>query len=135
MRRDKGLRRDSRPGMNLGRPVEPAPSNDGMTGRKPYKYMHYFVYILLLSNKRLYTGFTGNLNERLIQHQNDEVKSTAHRRALKLIHYEVYLKESDARRRGKFLKTTEGKRLLKMQIRDLLNEIQGLHPRKDAGVV
>ncbi len=106
-----------------------------MMGRKPYKYMHYFVYILLLSNKQLYTGFTANLKERLLQHQNEKVKSTIHRRPLKLIHYEVYLKESDARRREKFLKTTEGKRLLKMQIRDLLNEIQTDHQGKDAGVV
>ncbi|RJO59393.1 GIY-YIG nuclease family protein [Candidatus Parcubacteria bacterium] len=97
--------------------------------------MHYFVYILLLSNKQLYTGFTANLKERLLQHQNEKVKSTIHRRPLKLIHYEVYLKESDARRREKFLKTTEGKRLLKMQIRDLLNEIQTDHQGKDAGVV
>jgi hypothetical protein len=33
---------------------------------------------------------------------------------------EAYLLESDARRRERFLKSTEGKRLLRQQIRDVL---------------
>lgn len=86
--------------------------------------MKNYVYILLTSNKQLYTGFTKNLNQRIKQHQNSQVKSTAKRGPVKLIHYEVYLKESDARRREKYLKTTEGKRFLKMQIKDLLEEIK-----------
>ena len=36
------------------------------------------------------------------------------------MHHEAYGLESDARRRERFLKTTEGKRLLKQQIRDIL---------------
>ncbi|MCR4279990.1 MAG: GIY-YIG nuclease family protein, partial [Candidatus Komeilibacteria bacterium] len=82
------------------------------------------VYILLLSNKQFYTGFTSNLNQRILQHQNGKVESTKHKQPLKLIHYEVYSRESDARRREKYLKTTEGKRFLKQQIRDLLLDIQ-----------
>ena len=85
--------------------------------------MNNIVYILLLSNKQLYTGFTQNLKERLKQHKKGQVTSTKYRRPLKLIHYEVYSRESDARRREKYLKTTEGKRFLKMQIRDLLADI------------
>jgi putative endonuclease len=83
----------------------------------------YYVYILLQGNKQFYTGFTANLKERIKQHINGQVESTKNRRPVKLIHYEAYYKESDARRRERFLKTTEGKRFLKMQIRDLLNEI------------
>ena len=83
----------------------------------------FTVYILLSSNKQLYTGFTKNLKKRLRQHKNGTVKSTKNRRPVKLIHYEIYSKESDARRREKFLKTTEGKHHLKKQIRDLLAEI------------
>jgi len=86
--------------------------------------MNNYIYILLLCNGQLYTGFTTNLNARLQQHNNGKVKSTAKRRPLKLIHYEVYSKKSDARRREKYLKTTEGKRFLKQQIKDLLHEIQ-----------
>jgi len=86
--------------------------------------MNNYVYILLLSNNQLYTGFTTKLYERLKQHKNGRVKSTRNRRPVKLIHYEVYLKKSDARRREKYLKTTEGKRFLKQQIRDLLRDIK-----------
>lgn len=82
----------------------------------------YYVYILLLSNKQLYTGSTSDLNRRVKEHKNGKVKSTVNRRSLKLIHYEVYLLKSDALRREKFLKTTEGKRLLKQQIRNILKQ-------------
>lgn len=86
--------------------------------------MNSYVYILLLANKQLYTGFTGNLHQRLKQHKDGKVASTKNRRPVKLIHYEVYAKESDARRREKYLKTTEGKRFLKQQICDSLLETQ-----------
>ncbi|MBD3311342.1 MAG: GIY-YIG nuclease family protein [Candidatus Magasanikbacteria bacterium] len=83
----------------------------------------YYVYILLLSNNQLYTGFTSQLKTRYKQHRTGGVKSTKNRRPIKLIHYEAYVEKSDAKRREKFLKTTEGKRLLKMQLRDLLQKI------------
>jgi putative endonuclease len=82
----------------------------------------YYVYIVQLCNGNLYTGFTGDLRRRINEHRAGRVKSTEHRRPLELIHYEAYLLESDARRREKFLKTTEGKRLLRQQIRDVLLE-------------
>jgi putative endonuclease len=84
------------------------------------------VYILLLANRQLYTGFTSDLDRRLPEHENGEVESTAKRQPVELIHYEVYRKESDARRRESFLKTTEGKWLLRQQIRDILIEKQVL---------
>ena len=89
--------------------------------------MHY-VYILFLSNKQLYTGETANLSNRIKDHENGRVKSTKNRRPLELIHFEVYKLKSDALRREKFLKTTEGKRLLKQQIRDLLIKIEYMQP-------
>ena len=46
--------------------------------------------------------------------------STKHRRPLKLIYYEVYLKETDARRRESFLKGGKGKEELKIQLRSVL---------------
>ncbi|MBU4311204.1 MAG: GIY-YIG nuclease family protein [Candidatus Omnitrophica bacterium] len=82
----------------------------------------YYVYILKLSNKQIYTGFTHNLRERIKQHQHGKAKFTSKRLPVELIHYEAYVRESDARRREKFLKTSEGKNLLKKQIRDILTE-------------
>lgn len=87
--------------------------------------MHY-VYLLHLKNNNLYTGYTSNLKLRYNEHLRGKVKSTRNLRPLKLIHYEVYMLKSDATRREKFLKTTEGKRLLKMQLKDLLNKINYL---------
>lgn len=82
----------------------------------------HFVYILKLSNNHLYTGSSGELKRRLADHQQGKVVSTKHKRPLKLIHFEVYKLKTDALRREKFLKTTEGKRLLRQQIRDILKD-------------
>lgn len=83
----------------------------------------YYVYILHLNSNQLYTGFTSDLKRRIVEHQNGAVESTKHKRPLKLVHYEAYLIKADAERREKFLKTTEGKRLLRMQIKEILIKI------------
>jgi len=80
----------------------------------------FYVYILLMSNRQLYTGFTTDLRRRLTEHQNGRVESTRNKLPVELIHFEGYMVESDARRRERFLKTTDGKRLLKQQMRDIL---------------
>jgi len=82
--------------------------------------MDYKVYILRMNNGQLYAGYTADIERRLQEHQLGKVASTRQRRPVKLIHYERYLLKTDAERRERFLKTTEGKRLLKMQIRDAL---------------
>jgi len=84
--------------------------------------MHY-VYLLLLKNGQIYTGFTKNLKQRIYDHERGNVKSTLKRRPLKLIHYEVYLLEKDARRREKFLKTSDGKKFIKRQLSCLFKKI------------
>lgn len=84
----------------------------------------FYVYILLEKNGQFYTGFSTDLRLRIKEHNSGKVESTKDRRPLKLIHYEAYFLESDARRREKYLKTTEGKRFLKQQIRDLLIELK-----------
>jgi putative endonuclease len=85
--------------------------------------MHY-VYILLLNNKQLYTGFTDDLKRRIREHELGSVKFTSQRLPVKLIHYEAYMLKTDAQRRERYLKTTEGKRFLKQQIRDLFIKIK-----------
>jgi len=82
--------------------------------------MDYKVYILRMSNGQLYVGFTADIQRRLHEHELGKVASTKQRRPVKLLHYESYLLKTDAERRERFLKTTEGKRLLRMQIRDAL---------------
>ena len=94
-----------------------------MTGRIQVR-MPYNVYILLMGNRQLYTGSTNDIKRRLLEHKSGKVRTTKKYQPVKLIHYEVYLCKSDALRREKFLKTTEGKRLLKQQIRDTLKNLE-----------
>lgn len=88
-----------------------------------------------MGNGQLYTGFTHDLRRRVQEHKDGRVISTAKRQPIELIHYEAYTKKSDAHRREKFLKTTEGKRYLKMQIKDLLMELGIVLNRRGARVV
>jgi len=92
----------------------------------------YYVYILLLKNKKLYTGYTTDLKQRYWQHQQGEVKSTKHLRPLKLIHYEAYLLKEDAKRREKFLKTSDGKLFLRRQLSVFFKSIGRYDDYKDA---
>ncbi|HSX40297.1 MAG TPA: GIY-YIG nuclease family protein [Candidatus Saccharimonadales bacterium] len=84
----------------------------------------YYVYILFSEkDKLLYTGFSPDLKSRFKAHVNGFVKSTKHRRPLKLIYYESYIKESDARRREKYLKGGNGRAELKKQLKDVFAEL------------
>jgi len=80
------------------------------------------VYILKLSNGDLYKGLTDTIERRLEEHREGKVSSTKNYRPIRLIGYEVYSNEHDARRREKFLKTSEGRRLLQQQYRDAISE-------------
>lgn len=83
----------------------------------------YYVYILLLSNYQIYTGYSDDLKRRIKEHKLGKVKFTSKRLPIKLIHYEAYLLKEDAQRREKYLKTTEGKRFLKQQLKELFEKI------------
>jgi predicted GIY-YIG superfamily endonuclease len=43
---------------------------------------------------------------------------------IELIHYEAYKDQSDARRRELYLKTTQGKRIFKIMLRNSLSKIK-----------
>ncbi|MDD3101825.1 MAG: GIY-YIG nuclease family protein [Patescibacteria group bacterium] len=65
----------------------------------------FFVYILKSSkNKWFYIGSTSDLNKRLEEHNLGKVVSTNFYRPLKLIYYEAYFSEKDARHREHNLK-------------------------------
>ena len=82
----------------------------------------YYVYFLKLVNGDVYKGLTNDLKRRVKEHSLGQVDSTKNYRPVALIGYEAYQLKSDAQRREKFLKTTEGRRLLKQQYRDILNK-------------
>ena len=82
-------------------------------------YMFY-IYILRLSNEDLYIGRTDDLKRRYSEHQQGKVKSTKNYRPLKLIHYEAFSNKKDTTRREGYLKTSTGKRMLKLMIKESL---------------
>ncbi|MFA6146148.1 MAG: GIY-YIG nuclease family protein [Patescibacteria group bacterium] len=65
----------------------------------------FFVYILKsFKDKWFYIGSTSDLNKRLEEHNLGKVVSTNFYRPLKLIYYEAYFSEKDARHREHNLK-------------------------------
>lgn len=74
----------------------------------------FYVYILFsLKDKGLYIGCSTNLRNRLSAHARGEVKSTKLRRPIKLIHYEYFIDEDDAKVREVFLKSGFGREQIK----------------------
>ena len=84
-----------------------------------------YVYFLQLKNGDVYKGVTEDLRRRLSEPETGNVSATKPYRPVVLIGYEAYILKSDALRREKFLKTTEGRRLLRQQYRDILDTNQG----------
>ena len=80
----------------------------------------FYVYFLKLKNGDIYKGLTNDPKKRIPEHEAGKVKSTKYHLPVRFIGYEAYVLKSDAARREKFLKTTEGRRLLKQQYRDII---------------
>jgi putative endonuclease len=81
----------------------------------------YFVYVLQsLKDYDFYTGYTTDLEKRVLSHNEGKVFSTKHRVPFKLIYWEVCLNQQDATRREKYLKTAWGKRYIKNRLKNYL---------------
>jgi len=82
-----------------------------------------FHYVYLLQSKiddSFYIGYTKNLKKRLLEHNSGKNFSTKNSKPYKLIFFEGYLNEQDAKRREKYLKTSQGSRLIKRMIKEYL---------------
>ena len=65
----------------------------------------FYVYILKsLKDDNLYIGSTNDLKRRMEEHNSGKVFSTKIRRPFKLVYYEAYLSEQEARKREHNLK-------------------------------
>ena len=73
---------------------------------------------------RFYIGSAGDLRARLQKHSSGLVRSTTHRRPLRLIDYEGCWRMDDAHRRGRYLKTAHGGRYLKPRLASWLVDIR-----------
>lgn len=79
----------------------------------------FFMYILKsVKDNKLYIGSTSNLVKRLKEHNSGIVKSTQNRIPLKVVYFEGYMNEEEARHREHNLK------LRARALRQLLNRIR-----------
>lgn len=91
------------------------------TGTGLKKNMFHYVYTLQSSKDGdLYVGLTADLRRRLGEHNAGKNFSTRRLRPWKLIFYEAYTDKDDALRREKYLKSSQGARLLKRMLKEFL---------------
>ena len=85
----------------------------------------FYVYILhSAKDGGLYIGYTTDLKRRLAEHQKGLSKSTKSRGPFRLIHYEAFLENADARAREKYLKSGYGRQQLRSQLKNLYRKLQ-----------
>jgi len=86
--------------------------------------MNYSYVLLSEQDGRFYIGSTGDLRARLQKHSSGAVRSTAHRRPLRLIYYEGCSSLDGPRRRERYLQTGRGGRYLKQRFASWLAGIR-----------
>lgn len=81
----------------------------------------FYVYILeSIEKKDIYTGYTEDLSRRLKEHNEGLNFSTKKGASWKVIYYEACLDVVDAKRREKYLKTSQGRRMIKRRLKEYL---------------
>jgi len=81
----------------------------------------YCVYVLQSAKDGgLYIGFTTDLMRRLKEHNSGTSAATACRRPFELVFCEYYRSKPDAQRREVYLKTSSGRRALKLMLQESL---------------
>ncbi len=81
----------------------------------------FYTYVLIsLRDKKLYVGYTDNLNKRLTEHNEGKVTSTKNRIPLSLMYYEACRNKQDAIKREKYFKMGYGRRFLKTRLHNYL---------------
>jgi len=84
----------------------------------------FYNYVLQSVKNNIYIGYTTDLRARLKEHNHGRNKSTKRFMPWKLIYYEACLDEKDAKRRERYLKTTQGQRLLKRRLKEYFYNIK-----------
>lgn len=81
----------------------------------------FYVYIIQSNKtKRLYKGFTKDIKRRITEHNRGNVKTTKRGVSWKLIYYQGFVNEKDARREELFLKSGKGRERLKFLLENSL---------------
>lgn len=82
----------------------------------------FYIYLLQskVENREFYIGYTNDLKSRLLKHNQKLNFATKSYAPWKLIYYEACLEKTDAERREHYLKTSQGRRLIKRRLKDYL---------------
>ena len=82
----------------------------------------FYVYFLNSEIKpdQFYVGYTEDLENRLKKHNAGEVQSTKPYFPWAVIYFEVFTSMKDAKQREQYLKTTKGRRTLRLMLQDTL---------------
>ena len=83
---------------------------------------HYVYFIESISSEEYYIGYSTNLRQRIQAHNEGKNRSTKRYKPWRLIFYEAYRDEHDAKRREKYLKTSQGSRALKRMLKEYFYE-------------
>jgi putative endonuclease len=83
----------------------------------------YYVYVLHNREKKFfYAGYSEDIKKRFEIHSKGGVTSTKAYLPLELVHYEAYNNMKDAKRREEYFKTTKGKTMLKLMLKEYFLE-------------
>lgn len=82
--------------------------------------MHYVYILKSRIDGGFYTGFTDNIDQRVLKHNDGSVVSTRQRKPFDLVYFEGCLSKKDALHREIYLKTAWGKRYIKNRLKNFL---------------
>lgn len=83
--------------------------------------MFFYVYVLQSKESgQFYVGFTSNLIRRVKEHNLGLNQTTKLNKPWKLIYYEACRNRNDAKRREKYLKTSKGRMMVKLRLKEYL---------------
>ncbi|MCC6404859.1 MAG: GIY-YIG nuclease family protein [Candidatus Yanofskybacteria bacterium] len=77
---------------------------------------HYTYVLESARDGKRYIGYTSNLTRRLAEHAAGYSRATASRLPFSLVYFEGCRDAEDARRRERYLKTTQGRRFLGLRL-------------------
>ena len=99
--------------------MAPRPQRSRLRGGRGAAHLVMFYTYILQSkkDKLLYIGFSEDLKQRILDHDNGLVSATKNRLPLQLIYYEACLNKESALKREKFFKTGYGRRFLKNRLK------------------
>lgn len=88
-----------------------------MSSNTTFSMSFYYVYVLESSKDYMrYTGYTTNLKKRFEEHNKGASTATKYRLPFHLIYFEGCLNIEDAKRRERYLKTTQGRKFLGLRL-------------------